>query len=232
MFTLIAIGTGTAYLFSVVAVAGAAHFPCAFRGADGTMPVYFEAAAAITALVLLGQVSRACAPAASTSTAIRALLKLVAENRAARPLATARRSTSRSSMCSPAIRLRVRPGEKVPVDGVVLDGESAVDESLCHGRADPCGKNAGAASRAAPSTAPAHSSCAPNASAAKPCSRKSCAWSARRSAAARPSSSLPTASRATLCPLSCHRGRNVSFVGAVRTRAAHGPRAWSTQSPC
>jgi P-type Cu+ transporter len=131
MFTLIAMGTGVAYLFSLVATAFPHIFPEAFRGKNGRPDVYFEAAAAITTLVLLGQVLELRARS-RTSAAIRALLDLSPK--------TARRLDDDSrerdiplELVKPGDRLRVRPGETVPVDGEVIDGVSAVDESMITG---------------------------------------------------------------------------------------------------
>ncbi len=138
MFTLIALGTGAAYLFSVFATLFPGALPHAFRGHEGTVPVYFEAAAAITTLVLLGQVLELRARRATTG-ALRALLSLAP--------ATARRVREDGqeediplAHVHPGDRLRVRPGEKVPVDGVVLEGESAVDESMVTGESLPVEK--------------------------------------------------------------------------------------------
>jgi len=142
MFTLIAMGTGVAWLYSAVAVLLPGVFPPAFRGPDGAVAVYFEAAAVITVLVLLGQVLELKARE-RTSGAIRALLDLAPK--------TARRLTTDGSdeeVSLDAImvgdRLRVRPGEKVPVDGVVIEGRSAVDESMVTGESMPVTKEAGA----------------------------------------------------------------------------------------
>src|SRR2546422_6242878 len=124
MFTLIGLGTGTAYLDSVVATFFPQWFPSSFRDMDGSVPVYFEAAAVITTLVLLGQVLELRARA-KTSSAIRALLGLAPK--------TARRLRTDGTeedipldAVAPGERLRVRPGEKVPVDGVVIEGRSFV----------------------------------------------------------------------------------------------------------
>ena len=123
MFTLIAIGTGTAYFYSVVATLAPEIFPAAFRGHGGQVEVYFEAAAAITALVLLGQVLEIRARS-RTSSAIRALLGLAPKT--ARRLRTAGAERIEEDVpldrVQPGDRLRVRPGEKVPVDGVVIEG--------------------------------------------------------------------------------------------------------------
>jgi Cu+-exporting ATPase len=142
MFTLIAMGTGTAYAYSVVAALVPAAFPAAFRGMHGEVAVYFEAAAVITTLVLVGQVLELRARH-RTGGAIRALLalaprtaRLVGEDGTETdvPLAEVGRGA----------RLRVRPGEKVPVDGTVLEGRSAVDESMITGEPIPVEKTAGA----------------------------------------------------------------------------------------
>jgi len=141
MFTLIALGTGTAYVYSLVASFEPGLFPPAFRGKDGTVPVYYEAAAVITVLVLLGQVLELRARA-RTGSAIRALLTLAPK--------TARRLRAAGDDEEIAVtevavgdRLRIRPGEGVPVDGVVLEGGGAVDESLVTGEAMPAEKAPG-----------------------------------------------------------------------------------------
>ena len=141
MFTLIAIGTGIAFLYSLVATVAPDAFPPAFRAADGTVAVYFEAAAVIVTLVLLGQVLELRARA-RTGGAIKALLGLAP--------ATARILRDDGSeedipLADVAVgdRLRVRPGEKVPVDGVVVEGTSAVDESMITGEPIPVEKGEG-----------------------------------------------------------------------------------------
>ena len=141
MFTLIAIGTGVAWAYSVVASLAPSIFPAAFRAEDGTVAVYFEAAAVITVLVLLGQVLELRARE-RTSGAIKALLKLAPK--------TARRMTTDGGeeevsleLVAVGDRLRVRPGEKVPVDGVVEDGRSALDEAMVTGESMPVSKAAG-----------------------------------------------------------------------------------------
>jgi Cu+-exporting ATPase len=137
MFTLIALGTGMAFGYSVIATLAPGLFPPAFRGAGGLVDVYFEAAAVITVLVLLGQVLELKARE-STSGAIRALLDLAPR--------TARRITAGGEEEVPLDVLvlgdlvRVRPGEKVAVDGVVVDGRSAVDESMVTGESMPVTK--------------------------------------------------------------------------------------------
>jgi len=142
MFTLIAMGTGTAYLYSVVAVLFPSAFPAQFRGAGGSIPVYFEAAAAITTLVLLGQVLELRARQ-RTGSAIRALLQLAPKT--ARLVAENGEETDVSlESVKRGDTLRVRPGEKIPVDGVVLDGTSSVDESMVSGEPIPVEKLVGA----------------------------------------------------------------------------------------
>jgi P-type Cu+ transporter len=138
MFTLIAIGTGTAYLYSVIATLVPDLFPASFRTHSGAVAVYFEAAAVITTLVLLGQVLELRARS-QTSSAIKALLGLAPK--------TARRLREDGSEedvpldhVQPGDRLRVRPGEKVPVDGVVLEGASAIDASMITGEPIPVEK--------------------------------------------------------------------------------------------
>ena len=120
MFTLIGMGVGVAYGYSLFAAIFPNLFPDSFRGADGTVPVYFEAAAAITALVLLGQVLELRARS-NTSSAIKALLGLAPKTaRVIRP--DGREEDIALDRVVPGDRLRVRPGEKVPVDGVVVEG--------------------------------------------------------------------------------------------------------------
>ncbi|WP_342363780.1 copper-translocating P-type ATPase [Terrarubrum flagellatum] len=142
MFTLIAMGTGVAWAYSVVATAFPGVFPANMRAADGSVAVYFEAAAVITVLVLLGQVLELRARE-QTGGAIRALLDLAPK--------TARRVRNDGSDEEVALdaitagdRLRVRPGEKVPVDGELLEGRSSVDESMITGEAMPVTKQVGA----------------------------------------------------------------------------------------
>jgi len=142
MFTLIALGTGTAFLYSVVAVISPQLFPATFRGMGGGLPVYFEAAAAITTLVLLGQVLELRARS-RTSAAIRSLLQLAPKN-ARLVRADGTELDVPLEHIQVGDMLRVRPGEKVPVDGVVTDGESSVDESLMTGEPIPVEKSPGA----------------------------------------------------------------------------------------
>src|ERR1700723_1218178 len=142
MFTLIALGTGAAYIYSVVAVLFPQIFPAAFRGPHGEVPVYFEAAAAITTLVLLGQVLELRARS-QTSTAIRSLLKLSPRHaRLVRDDGT--EIDVPVEHLQVGILMRGRPGEKVPVDGIIADGNSSVDESLVTGESIPTEKIPGA----------------------------------------------------------------------------------------
>jgi P-type Cu+ transporter len=142
MFTLIAMGTGVAYLYSLIATLAPQAFPAAFRGHDGSVAVYFEAASVITVLVLLGQVLELRARDA-TSGAIKALLQL-APKTARRIGADGNDHEVEIDALAVGDRLRVRPGEKVPVDGIVLEGRSALDESLVTGESMPVTKEAGA----------------------------------------------------------------------------------------
>jgi Cu+-exporting ATPase len=143
MFTLIAMGIGVAWAYSMVAVLAPGIFPDAFRAADGSVAVYFEAAAVITVLVLLGQVLELRARE-TTSGAIRALLDLTPK--------LARRVRADGSDEEIALEevavgdiLRIRPGEKVPVDGVVTEGRGTVDEAMVTGESMPVTKDVGAA---------------------------------------------------------------------------------------
>jgi P-type Cu+ transporter len=142
MFTLIAMGVGVAFAYSVIALLAPGAFPDGFRDASGAAPVYFEAAAVITVLVLLGQVLELRARA-STSGAIRALLDLAPK--------TARRVRDDGidedvhvGHIGVGDRLRVRPGEKIPVDGEMIEGRAAIDESLVTGESMPVTKEPGA----------------------------------------------------------------------------------------
>ena len=141
MFTLISMGTGTAYTYSVIAALLPGRFPSSFRAAGGEVPVYFEAAAVITTLVLLGQVLELRARS-RTSTAIRALLGLAPKTARVIPDSGDEKDLPLDRVV-PGDRLRVRPGEKVPVDGVVLEGTSFVDESMITGEPLPVEKMAG-----------------------------------------------------------------------------------------
>src|SRR6266536_2631539 len=141
MFTLIGLGVAVAYVFSVIAKLFPEIFPSSFRDASGEMPVYFEAAAVITTLVLLGQVLELRARS-QTGAAIKALLGLAPK--------TARRIRKDGTEedvpldgVQPCDRLRVRPGDKIPVDGVVIEGTSSIDESMVTGESIPVEKHAG-----------------------------------------------------------------------------------------
>jgi Cu+-exporting ATPase len=137
MFTLIGLGTGTAYLYSLIACLAPGVFPASLRDHHGEIPVYFEAAAVIVTLVLLGQVLELRARG-QTSSAIRALLGLAPKT--ARLVFNGREQDIPLELVRPGDTLRVRPGEKVPVDGIVIEGESAVDESMITGEAMPVEK--------------------------------------------------------------------------------------------
>jgi P-type Cu+ transporter len=139
MFTLIAMGTGVAYLFSLVATVAPGIFPPAFREMSGTPPIYFEASAAIVTLVLLGQVLELRARS-RTGAAIRALLDLAPKK--ARVIRDGDELDIPLDQVKPGDHLRVRPGEKIPVDGVVLEGNSSVDESMITGESVPVEKEA------------------------------------------------------------------------------------------
>ena len=141
MFTLIALGVGVAYVYSIVATIVPGIFPEAFRNHAGEVAVYFEAAAVITTLVLLGQVLELKARS-RTSGAIRALLEL-APPTARRIAADGSEEEVSLDDLAPGDRLRVKPGEKVPVDGRVIDGRSAVDESMISGEPMPVEKREG-----------------------------------------------------------------------------------------
>ncbi|NOZ08509.1 MAG: heavy metal translocating P-type ATPase [FCB group bacterium] len=141
MFTLIAIGTGVAYGYSLIATFLPGIFPAAFRSAEGTVEVYFEAAAVIVTLVLLGQVLELKARD-KTSSAIKALLglapktaRIVADDNTEKEIPL--------DQVQPGDRLRVRPGDKIPVDGVVLEGTTTIDESMITGEPMAVSKKAG-----------------------------------------------------------------------------------------
>jgi Cu+-exporting ATPase len=142
MFTLIATGTGAAYLFSVVVTVAPWLIPATQRGHGGAVPLYYEAAAVITALVLLGQVLELRARA-STRGALRALLGLAPKTARLVEVSGAERDVPLAQVHK-GDRLRVRPGEKVPVDGVVLEGQSSVDEAMITGEPLPVEKGPGA----------------------------------------------------------------------------------------
>ncbi|MHA6332881.1 heavy metal translocating P-type ATPase [Qipengyuania sp. CAU 1752] len=140
MFTLIAIGTGAAWSYSVVAILAPSVFPDAFRAADGTVAVYFEAAAVITVLVLLGQVLELRARE-RTSDALKSLLGLAPST--ARLIGADGESEVPIEDLAIGDNLRIRPGEKIPVDGVVIEGSSSVDEAMVTGEPMPVSKSEG-----------------------------------------------------------------------------------------
>ncbi len=142
MFSLIALGVGAAYAYSLVATLAPGLFPDGLRQEGGTIPVYYEAAAVITVLVLLGQVLELRARE-QTGGAIRALLNL-APKTARRLREDGEDEEISLDLVKIGDRLRVRPGDSIPVDGVVLDGKSAVDESMVTGEATPVEKERGA----------------------------------------------------------------------------------------
>src|SRR5882724_9359332 len=141
MFTLIGLGTGAAYLNSVIATLYPQLFPASFRDMHGAIPVYFEAAAVITTLVLLGQVLELRARQ-RTSGAIRALLNLAPQQAHLLDSNGAEKDVA-LEIVNRGDRLRVRPGERVPVDGVIREGASAVDESMVTGEPMPVEKSLG-----------------------------------------------------------------------------------------
>lgn len=141
MFTLIAMGTGVAWVYSIVATVAPGVFPATFRAHDGAVAVYFEAAAVITVLVLLGQVLELRAREA-TSGAIKALLDL-APKTARRIRADGTDEEVEIAALQVGDRLRVRPGEKVPVDGEIAEGRSSLDESMVTGESMPVSKEVG-----------------------------------------------------------------------------------------
>ena len=141
MFTLIALGTGAAWIYSVIATLAPGVFPPAFRGHDGQVAVYFEAASVITVLVLLGQMLELRARD-QTSGAIRALLDLAPKT----ALSVTEHGDAVVALEAVAVgdKLRVRPGDKVPVDGELIEGNSSIDESMVTGESMPVDKSAGA----------------------------------------------------------------------------------------
>ncbi|GAD26791.1 copper-transporting P-type ATPase [Gluconobacter thailandicus NBRC 3257] len=141
MFTLIMLGVGAGFLYSIAATVAPGLFPAAFRMHDGSVPVYYEAAGVIVALVLAGQVLELRARA-RTSRAIRALLDL-APKIAHRVGAQDREDDVPLAQIVPGNRLRIRPGESIPVDGTVMDGRSSVDEAMLTGEPAPVAKGPG-----------------------------------------------------------------------------------------
>jgi Cu+-exporting ATPase len=135
MFTLIALGVGVAYVYSLIATVMPAIFPLAFRDQHGFVAVYFEAAAVITTLVLLGQVLELKARS-QTGTAIKALLGL-APKTARKMYPDGNEEDILLNQVNKGDRLRVRPGEKIPVDGIIIDGSTSIDESMMTGEPIP-----------------------------------------------------------------------------------------------
>jgi Cu+-exporting ATPase len=153
MFTLTGLGIGAAYVYSVVATIAPGSFPDSLRTEQSYPPVYFEVAAIIMALVLLGQVLELRARS-STNAAIRGLLEL-APKTARRVRADGSEEDVPLAEVMVGDRLRVRPGEKVPVDGLVVEGTSSIDESMITGEPIPSSRRPASASSGRRSTAPA-----------------------------------------------------------------------------
>lgn len=223
MLTLIAMGTGVAWVYSVVATLAPGAFPEAFRSSRGTVDVYFEPAAVITVLVLLGQVLELRARE-QTSGAIKALLDLSPKT-AHRVAPDGTEDEITLDLVQIGDRLRVRPGEKVPVDGTVEDGRSALDEALVTGEAMPVTKSLETPSSAAPSTRPARCSCAPTGSVGTRCWRGSWRWWRRLSDPAHRSSGWPTVSPPDSCRLSSRSPSSRSSSGPPSARSL----AWHTR---
>ena len=196
MFTLIALGIGVAFFYSVVAlvvgVVAPSVFPREYLGHGGMPPLYFEAAAVITTLVIVGQVLELRARS-QTSGAIRALLDLAPK--IARKIDADGDREVPVDTIAVGDRVRVRPGERVPADGHVVDGESAVDESMLTGEPVPVTKAAGMKVTGGTINGWGRSSSRPIASVPTRCWPRSCEWSVRLSARGRPSIDLPTPSR-------------------------------------
>jgi Cu+-exporting ATPase len=207
MFTLIAMGTGVAWSYSIVATLAPGLFPPAFRGEDGMVAVYFEAAAVITVLVLLGQVLELRARE-RTSGAIKALLNL-APKTARRILPGGEDEEVPLEQIMVGDRLRVRPGEKVPVDGMVEDGRSALDEAMVTGESMPVAK-----------------------AAATQCSRASCRWWPMPNARARRSSGWPIRWLAGSCRAWSRLPCWPLPVGRCGGQSRALPTAWLRRWPC
>ena len=194
MFTLIAMGTGVAWVYSVVATLAPGVFPPAFREMGGAVPVYFEAAAVITVLVLLGQVLELRARE-RTGGAIRALLDL-APKTARRVRADGADEDVPLEHVAVGDRLRVRPGDKVPIDGEIVEGKSAIDESMITGESMPVAKSDWRARhrRHGERERKLCHAGRPRRAATR-CWRRSCRWWPRPSEAERRSSASPTRCR-------------------------------------
>ena len=230
MWTLIGLGVGAAYAYSVAATLAPRIFPAAFRGPEGEVDVYFEAAAVITALVLLGQVLELRARE-RTSGAIKALLGLAPK--------TARRVRPDGSDDEVPLeeirvgdRLRVRPGEKIPVDGVVLEGHSTVDEAMLTGEPVPVEKNpedqvtGGTLNQSGSFILRAERVGSDTVLA------RIVQMVARRSARARRSSAWPTSSRAGSCRRWSRSRSWPSSAGRCSARRRPWPTRWSPRSRC
>ena len=223
MWTLIGIGVGAAYLYSVVATVAPGIFPAAFRGHEGQVDVYFEAAAVIIALVLLGQVLELRARE-RTSGAIKALLGLAPK--------TARRVRDDGSdeevpldQVQVGDRLRVRPGDKIPVDGEVLEGRSTVDESMLTGEPMPVEKRPGDQVTGGTINQSGSFVFAPSGSAARPCWRRSSRWSAEAQRSRAPIQSLVDVVASWFVPaVVADRDPRVHRLVDLRARTGHGLR--------
>ena len=197
MFTLIGIGTGAAFVYSAVATVVPGAFPASLQ-VHGGVETYFDTAVVITVLVLLGQVLELRARH-RTGGAIRQLLGLAPKT--ARVVRGGHEEDVPLESVQRGDTLRVRPGEKVPVDGVVVDGAAAVDESMVTGESIPADKAAGRSCHRRDDLRERHAhACAPSEWAARRCWRRSCGWSAMRSARARRSNGSPIGSRAYFVP--------------------------------
>jgi len=223
MFTLIGLGVSVAYAYSLVAALIPKVFPASFRE-NGEVAVYFEAAGVIVTLILLGQVLELRARG-RTSQALRDLLGMQAK--------TARRIAEDGNEEDVPLdevqigdRLRVRPGEKVPVDGIVEEGTTSIDESMVTGEPIPVEKHEATPSSDRPSTGPAGWSSVPRRSARTPSCPESWPWSPRPNGAVPRSRSWPMSSPATSSPLSCSSQSPPSWRGPWSARS----HAWLTRS--